>query len=63
MLRRPLTCHQQWYKRRKQDANCYVGREFDDPREHEQNCPCEDDDYEWYELFFKRVLMIHHAAL
>jgi hypothetical protein len=41
---------QQWYRRRKPDANCYVGNKFEDPRENEQNCPCEDDDYEWYGL-------------
>lgn len=28
--------------------NCYVGNKFEDPIEHEENCPCEDDDYEWY---------------
>ena len=47
-LWRFLTHPQQWYKRRKSDANCYVGHKFEDPREHEENCPCEDDDYEWY---------------
>ncbi|KAI5121770.1 hypothetical protein M0805_009581 [Coniferiporia weirii] len=38
--------HKQWYLRRKPDADCYVGREFDDPVEHEDNCPCTDADFE-----------------
>ncbi|THH04806.1 hypothetical protein EW145_g5251 [Phellinidium pouzarii] len=38
--------HKQWYRRRKPDADCYVGRKFEDPVEHEQNCPCTDEDYE-----------------
>ncbi|PSR72220.1 hypothetical protein PHLCEN_2v11927, partial [Hermanssonia centrifuga] len=38
--------HKQWYKRRKADANCYVGHKFSDPVEHEDNCPCADEDYE-----------------
>ncbi|OCB88754.1 signal sequence binding protein [Sanghuangporus baumii] len=38
--------HKQWYRRRKTDAECYVGHKFDDPVEHEDNCPCTDADYE-----------------
>ncbi|EJC99110.1 signal sequence binding protein [Fomitiporia mediterranea MF3/22] len=38
--------HKQWYRRRKPDADCYVGHKFDDPVEHEDNCPCTDADYE-----------------
>ena len=38
--------HKQWYKRRKPGADCYVGHKFDDPVEHEENCPCTDADYE-----------------
>ncbi|KAJ7230698.1 vacuolar protein sorting/targeting protein 10 [Mycena pura] len=41
-----LMGHKQWYKRRKIDADCYVGEKFKDPEEHEDNCPCEDADYE-----------------
>ncbi|CCM05586.1 uncharacterized protein FIBRA_07814 [Fibroporia radiculosa] len=41
-----LMGHKQWYKRRKLDANCYVGDKFTDPVEHEDNCPCSDEDYE-----------------
>ncbi|EIM80281.1 Oligoxyloglucan reducing end-specific cellobiohydrolase [Stereum hirsutum FP-91666 SS1] len=41
-----LMGHKQWYRRRKPDANCYVGNKFEDPIEHEENCPCEDEDYE-----------------
>lgn len=39
--------HRQWYRRRKPDADCYVGRKFEDPVEHDENCPCTNDDYEW----------------
>ncbi|CAL1713879.1 unnamed protein product [Somion occarium] len=41
-----LMGHKQWYKRRKADADCYVGDKFTDPVEHEDNCPCTDEDYE-----------------
>ncbi|KAF7317890.1 Sortilin [Mycena kentingensis (nom. inval.)] len=41
-----LMGHKQWYKRRKADADCYVGEEFHDPVEHEEDCPCTDADYE-----------------
>lgn len=39
---------QQWYKRRKPDADCYVGEKYRDPVTHEDNCQCTDADYEWY---------------
>ncbi|KAG8888141.1 vacuolar protein sorting/targeting protein PEP1 [Tulasnella sp. 332] len=41
-----LMGHRQWYTRRKADADCYVGHKFQDPVEHEDNCPCSDEDYE-----------------
>ncbi|KAG8983213.1 vacuolar protein sorting/targeting protein PEP1, partial [Tulasnella sp. 427] len=41
-----LMGHRQWYRRRKANADCYVGHKFEDPVEHEENCPCTDDDYE-----------------
>ncbi|KAI0057638.1 Oligoxyloglucan reducing end-specific cellobiohydrolase [Artomyces pyxidatus] len=41
-----LMGHKQWYKRRKPDADCYVGDKFQDPVEHEESCPCEDEDFE-----------------
>ncbi|KZT00997.1 Oligoxyloglucan reducing end-specific cellobiohydrolase [Laetiporus sulphureus 93-53] len=41
-----LMGHKQWYKRRKPDADCYVGEKFADPVEHEEDCPCTDEDYE-----------------
>ncbi|EGN96883.1 hypothetical protein SERLA73DRAFT_170248 [Serpula lacrymans var. lacrymans S7.3] len=41
-----LMGHKQWYRRRKPDANCYVGEKFNDPVEHEENCACEDADFE-----------------
>ncbi|KAF8887404.1 Oligoxyloglucan reducing end-specific cellobiohydrolase [Infundibulicybe gibba] len=41
-----LMGHKQWYKRRKADANCYVGDKYVDPIEHEENCPCTDEDFE-----------------
>ncbi len=43
-----LMGHKQWYRRRKPNADCYVGDKFKDPVEHEDDCPCEDTDYEWY---------------
>ncbi|TCD61550.1 vacuolar protein sorting/targeting protein PEP1 [Steccherinum ochraceum] len=41
-----LMGHKQWYRRRKEGANCYVGEKFTDPIEHEDSCPCTDEDYE-----------------
>ncbi|KAF8527216.1 Oligoxyloglucan reducing end-specific cellobiohydrolase [Gautieria morchelliformis] len=41
-----LMGHKQWYNRKKPDANCYIGNKFTDPEEHEDNCPCDEDDYE-----------------
>ncbi|KAH9989911.1 Oligoxyloglucan reducing end-specific cellobiohydrolase [Russula compacta] len=41
-----LMGHKQWYWRRKSGADCYVGEKFSDPVEHEENCPCQDEDYE-----------------
>ncbi|KAJ7248956.1 hypothetical protein C8J57DRAFT_1475371 [Mycena rebaudengoi] len=38
--------HQQWYKCRKTDVDCYVGEKFTDLVEHEDPCPCTDEDYE-----------------
>lgn len=43
---------QQWYNRKKPEANCYMGDKFTDPVEHEENCECEDEDYEWYSINF-----------
>ena len=43
-----LMGHKQWYRRRRPDRDCYVGHKFDDPVEHEENCPCTDADFEWY---------------
>src|ERR1700677_2315751 len=51
---------QQWYKRRKPDVDCYVGHKFEDPVEHDENCPCTDSDYEWYvtlKLFLSHSLI------
>ncbi|KAF8489994.1 Oligoxyloglucan reducing end-specific cellobiohydrolase [Russula emetica] len=41
-----LMGHRQWYRRRKAGADCYVGDKFTDPVEHEESCPCQDEDYE-----------------
>lgn len=38
--------HKQWYRRRKPDADCYVGEKYIDPEEHDVNCECKDTDYE-----------------
>jgi hypothetical protein len=55
----------QWYKRRKPDANCYVGDKFMDPVEHEENCQCTDADYEWWVRpfsFWKHMLIAIASA-
>ncbi|KAF8962397.1 vacuolar protein sorting/targeting protein 10 [Flammula alnicola] len=41
-----LMGHKQWYKRRKPEANCYVGEKYKDPVVHEDTCECTDADYE-----------------
>ncbi|KIK54103.1 hypothetical protein GYMLUDRAFT_232409 [Collybiopsis luxurians FD-317 M1] len=41
-----LMGHKQWYRRRKADANCYIGDKFNDPVVHEDSCDCKDEDYE-----------------
>lgn len=33
--------------RRKPDADCVVHEKFKDPVGVEENCACEDEDYEW----------------
>ena len=38
---------QQTYRRRKADADCYVGEKFHDPAPTEEPCACGDEDYEW----------------
>jgi hypothetical protein len=41
-----LMGHKQIYRRRKADADCFVGEKFRDPTSTEELCPCTDDDYE-----------------
>ncbi|KAF9030020.1 hypothetical protein BDZ89DRAFT_1132663 [Hymenopellis radicata] len=41
-----LMGHKQWYKYRKPNADCYVGKKFIDRIEHEDTSPCVDKDYE-----------------
>ncbi|CDZ97982.1 Sortilin and related receptors [Phaffia rhodozyma] len=41
-----LMGHKQWYRRRKVDADCYVGDKFEDPKVQMDNCPCTDKDFE-----------------
>ncbi|KAJ9111054.1 hypothetical protein QFC19_001252 [Naganishia cerealis] len=38
--------HKQWYKRRKPDADCYVGNKFHEEVGHEEDCACRDEDFE-----------------
>jgi hypothetical protein len=40
--------HKQFFWRRKQDVDCSVGEKYKDPEPIEENCPCTDEDYEWY---------------
>ncbi|KAF5316790.1 hypothetical protein D9619_006866 [Psilocybe cf. subviscida] len=41
-----LLGRKQWYKRRKPDADCYVGEKREDSVVHEDPCSCTDADYE-----------------
>ncbi|KAI0766636.1 Oligoxyloglucan reducing end-specific cellobiohydrolase [Trametes elegans] len=41
-----LMGHKQSYKRRRPDANCFVGEKFRDPVPEEESCPCTEEDYE-----------------
>lgn len=45
-----LMGHKDWFRRRKQDADCVVADKFKDPVNREENCVCTDEDYEWYAL-------------
>lgn len=38
---------QDFYRRRKADADCVVGEKFKDPKGREEDCDCTDEDYEW----------------
>lgn len=38
---------QQWFLRRKPDADCVVMDKFKDPVGIEEDCPCSAEDYEW----------------
>lgn len=38
---------QQWFMRRKPDADCFIRDKFKDPVGREEDCPCTDEDYEW----------------
>jgi len=42
-----LMGHKQWFTRRKPDADCVVADKWNDPVGREENCPCDDEDYEW----------------
>ncbi|KAM0787341.1 hypothetical protein ACM66B_003430 [Microbotryomycetes sp. NB124-2] len=41
-----LMGHKQWFMRRKPDADCVIGDKFQDPVGVEEDCPCDDEDYE-----------------
>ncbi|GAA5827143.1 hypothetical protein JCM3770_007150 [Rhodotorula araucariae] len=41
-----LMGHKQWFMRRKEDADCVIGEKWTDPVGREEDCPCEDEDYE-----------------
>ncbi|KAI8847958.1 hypothetical protein BC829DRAFT_395110 [Chytridium lagenaria] len=36
------------FLRRKEDANCLIGKEFEDLAQDNSDCQCTKDDYEWY---------------
>lgn len=41
-----LMGHKQYYWRRKADAKCYVGHDYEDPEPESEQCSCEDHDFE-----------------
>ena len=41
-----LMGHKQSYTRKKPDADCYMGKKFEEPTDHQEKCDCTDDDYE-----------------
>ncbi|KAJ3174619.1 vacuolar protein sorting/targeting protein PEP1 [Irineochytrium annulatum] len=43
-----------YYWRRKADAECYVGKKYDDPKEESTVCECKEEDFEC-DFHFKRV--------
>ena len=38
--------HKQWYRRRKADADCFVDKEFEDPKPEYEPCACAREDFE-----------------
>lgn len=42
-----LMGHKQWFMRRKPEADCVVADKWNDPVGREENCPCDDEDFEW----------------
>ncbi|CAG8491123.1 2595_t:CDS:10, partial [Paraglomus occultum] len=49
-----------YYKRRKADAQCLVGKPFEDPKRVDVTCPCTDEDYE---CDFNHVLTNNECVL
>ena len=47
MLANTFFIIQQWFTRRKQDADCIVSDIFKEPVGKEENCACTDEDFEW----------------
>lgn len=41
-----LMGHKQYFRRRKPDADCFVGEKFHEAVSKEENCPCTDEDFE-----------------
>lgn len=41
--------------RRKPDADCVVHEKFKDPVGIEEDCPCDDEDYEWCVRFISSL--------
>ena len=42
-----LMGHKQYFWRRRQEAECYVGEKYKDPEPKDEDCQCTDEDYEW----------------
>lgn len=54
---------QQWFMRRKADADCVVHEKFKDPVGREEDCPCSDEDYEWFVHHFPSSLQSESLTL
>lgn len=48
--------HKQYFWRKKVERKCFIEKNHTEFR-HKENCPCSDDDYEWYYNKLKYVIL------